>query len=81
MERNAMGEKSAKYFFDHYDELTEKYGHKFLVIYNCEIMGVYDTEDEALRKASEQYILGTFAIQETGMTHTPRLFNVIGGDQ
>ncbi len=79
MERIIMGEQSAKYFFDHYNELTEQYGHKFLVIYDCKVIGAYDTKEEAISKGSDSYMIGTFAIQETGVTEEPHLYNITGG--
>ena len=31
-----------QFFIDHYDELFKKYGHKFIVIKEYNILGAYD---------------------------------------
>lgn len=62
------GERERKsdfeYFIAHYQELYEKYGHKFIAIKNKTVLGVYDTEIAAIDDISKQYPLGTFIIQE-----------------
>ena len=57
-------EKEFKYYIDHQDELVKKYNGKFLVIKNCKIIGIYDTELEAITKTSEKKELGTFLVQK-----------------
>ena len=49
---------------DNQDELVKKYNHKFLVIKNCEVIGDYNTYEEALFETSKEHELGTFLIQE-----------------
>lgn len=53
-----------KYFIEHYNELYEKYGHKFIVIKNHEILGVHDDLESAINITSEKYPLGTYIVQE-----------------
>lgn len=53
-----------EFFIAHYDELYEKYGHKFIVIRNQEILGVYEDVVSAVRITSESYPIGTFIVQE-----------------
>lgn len=52
------------YFIEHYQEFYNKYGHRFLAIKNSEILGVYDTEKEAITDVSKKHPLGTFIVQE-----------------
>lgn len=53
-----------EFFIAHYDELYRKYGHKFIVIRNQEILGVYEDVVTAVRITSETYPVGTFIVQE-----------------
>lgn len=57
-------EKEFQYYLDHQKELVDKYNGKFLVIRECAVMGAYDTELEAVEKASEKYEMGTFLVQK-----------------
>ena len=52
------------FFIDHYDELFKKYGHKFFVIRNKEILGVFDDLGTAVDETTRVYPLGTFIVQE-----------------
>jgi len=56
-------EKEFQYYLDHQDELVEKYKGKFIAIQNFEIIGVYNSELEAIQKTSQKYKLGTFLVQ------------------
>lgn len=52
------------YFVEHYQELYNKYGHKFIAIQNSKILGVFNTEPEAITEISKKYPIGTFIVQE-----------------
>ena len=52
------------YFLQHYQELYEKYGHKFIAIKNKQILGTYDKELDAIQDAAKTYPFGTFIVQE-----------------
>lgn len=52
------------FFVEHYNELYEKYGHKFIVIKNHKILGVYDDAVSAVNITSEKHQIGTFIVQE-----------------
>ena len=52
------------YFIEHYQEFYDEYGHRFIAIKNSEILGVYDTEKEAITDVSKKHPLGTFIVQE-----------------
>ena len=57
-------EKEFKYYIDHQAELVEKYNGKFIVIKDCNVIGAFDSELEAIEKITEQYELGTFLVQK-----------------
>lgn len=58
--------KSTAFFHDNEDHLIEKYGpHKFLLIYDGNVEGVYDNREEGLETGCKKHLLGTFAVQET----------------
>lgn len=52
------------FFIENYEKLYQKYGHKFLVIRNQEILGSYDSELSAINITSEKYPIGSFIVQE-----------------
>ena len=55
-------EKEFKYYLENQDKLVEKYNGKVLVIKNCNVIGVYDTELEAVNETSKKEELGTFLV-------------------
>ncbi|GAH03764.1 hypothetical protein KAV79_04635 [Candidatus Aerophobetes bacterium] len=57
-------EKEFKYYLENQDKLVEKYNGKVLVIKNCNVIGVYDTELEAVNETSKKEELGTFLVQK-----------------
>ncbi len=57
-------EKEFKYYLDHQEELVKKYNGKILVIKNCNIIGFYDSEVEAIRETSKHHEVGTFLVQK-----------------
>jgi len=60
---NAL-EKEFDYYIDHQDEFVEKYRGKVIVIRDEQVIGVYDSDMEAIEKASEKYEVGTFLVQK-----------------
>lgn len=52
------------YYLAHLDEFAKMYKGKFIVIKNCEIIGVYDSEFEAINETAKQHELGTFLVQK-----------------
>ncbi len=57
-------EKEFNYYLEHQDELVEKYNGKFIVIKDCDVIGAFDSELEAVEKTAEQHELGTFLVQK-----------------
>lgn len=58
-----MLEKEFKYYLDHQKELVEQYDGKFLVIKGEEVIGVYQSDEEAYFTTILTHEPGTFLIQ------------------
>lgn len=52
------------YYLDNQKELVKKYNGKVIVIKDCEVIGVYNSEQEAFIETSKNHPLGTFLIQK-----------------
>jgi hypothetical protein len=59
-----MLKKEFEYFLEHQDELVEKYDGKFIVISQQRVIGVYDTDEQALFETKKTHALGSFLIQK-----------------
>lgn len=59
-----MKNEDFAWFVENYDSIFKRYGHKFIVIKNKVILGVYDDIITAIDKTSESYELGSFIVQE-----------------
>jgi len=57
-------EKEFAYYLEHQDELVEKYNGKFIVIKDCNVIGVFESELEAVEKTAKQHELGSFLVQK-----------------
>ena len=60
---NKMLEKEFEYYLKNQKELLEKYLNKYLVIKNEEVVGNFDTKQEAYDFATSKFKLGEFLIQ------------------
>lgn len=56
--------KEFEFYLDHQNDLVRKYNGKVIVIKDLEVIGIYDSEIEAIEKSSEQFELGTFLVQK-----------------
>lgn len=56
--------KEFEWYLAHQGELVAKHLGKVLVIRDQQVIGVYETEEEALFAAKARYQLGTFIIQK-----------------
>jgi hypothetical protein len=70
-----MLKREFDYYLKHQKELSEKYDGKFIVIKNETILGVYDSELEAVEQTAKTEELGTFLVQrctrdDSGYTQT-----------
>jgi len=58
-----MLDKEYKYFIDNKDKFIKEYQNKFIVIKKEKIIGVYNSQDEALKESLNNHQAGTFLIQ------------------
>lgn len=56
--------KEFKYYLDHKDDLVKEYNGKVVVIKDQKVIGVYDTEIEAIEKTYKDHEVGTFLVQK-----------------
>lgn len=59
-----MLDKEFQYFLDHQQELASKYNGKYIVIVGDNVVGAYDTNEDAYEESLKSYKLGEFLIQE-----------------
>lgn len=52
------------YFLSIYDDLFKKYGEKYFVIKNKQIIGVYDKREVAINETKKNHPIGTFIVQK-----------------
>lgn len=58
-----MLEKEYEYFLSNLPEFLKQHRGKYLVIKELELVGVFDTEKEAIEFALSKFDLGTFLVQ------------------
>jgi hypothetical protein len=56
-------EREFDYFLANQEELVRQYRGKFVVIKDQKVIGVYDSELEAIEETSKAHELGTFLVQ------------------
>ncbi|MGO9202910.1 MAG: hypothetical protein ACLQM8_20510 [Limisphaerales bacterium] len=57
-------EQEFKYFLDNHDALVKQHLGKVVVIKDCQVIGAYNDELEAVRETSKKHPLGTFLVQK-----------------
>ncbi len=57
-------EKEFNYYLQHQKELIKQYNGKFIVIKGEEVIGVFNSEIEAVEETSKAHKLGTFLVQK-----------------
>lgn len=60
-----------KWFLDNQAELFKKYPDKFLIISECNILGAFDTFENAMEEALKQKKAGEFLIQQCVKDSSP----------
>ena len=60
---SALLRSEFEWYLANQDELVEKYNGKYLVVKDSELVGVYDSENEAYFDSESKYGLGNFLIQ------------------
>jgi hypothetical protein len=53
-----------QFYIDHQAELSGKYNGKYIVIKDQKVIGVYDSEIEAVEKTAADHEMGTFLVQK-----------------
>jgi hypothetical protein len=56
-------EREFQYYLEHQPELVDLYAGKVVVIKNQNVIGVYDSEADAVHASSREHELGTFLVQ------------------
>jgi hypothetical protein len=59
-----MLDKEFKYYLDNQNELLKRYNGKVIVIIDEQVVGDYESYEEAFFDSIEKYELGKFLIQE-----------------
>jgi hypothetical protein len=59
-----MLNKEFEYYLKNQSEFVKKYNGKILVIKDQKIIGVFDSEMDAVAETSKNYELGTFLVQK-----------------
>ena len=62
-------EKEFKYYLAHRKALIKKYGDRYLVVKNEEVIGVYSSREEAIKETMGTHKLGTFLVQYADTKH------------
>ena len=57
-------EKEFNYYIENQNKLLKRYNNKYIVIKNKKVIGVYDSEAEAVQETSKNEPLGTFLVQK-----------------
>jgi hypothetical protein len=55
--------KEFDFYIEHQQEYVDKYNGKVIVLKGGELLGVYDSEFEALQETAKKYEPGTFLVQ------------------
>jgi hypothetical protein len=59
-----MLDKEFSYYLEHQDELLKKYNNRFVVIIGENVVGSYDSHQQALFQTKKTHKLGSFLIQK-----------------
>lgn len=73
-------EKEYSYFLQNKESLLKSFPNKFIVIIDNEVVGSFDSQEEALKEASQKYKIGTFLIQRVSEDEgdtTQRFFSMV----
>jgi len=57
-------EQEFKFYLQNQDALVREHDGKFIVIKDCKVIGVYDTEMQAITETSKTHEPGTFLVQK-----------------
>lgn len=70
-------EKEFQYYLDNQKTLVEKYAGKVLAIKDAAVIGVYDSEPEAVKSLAPKHELGSYLLQrcQVGEENYTRAFH------
>lgn len=70
-------EKEFEYYLKNQEEVVKQYNGRVLVIKDCAVIGVYDSDQEAIEETTKEHELGTFLVQlcEPGVDSVTQTFN------
>jgi hypothetical protein len=57
-------EKEFEFYVENQSKLAKKYNGKYIVIKNQQVIGVFESEIEAVEKTATEHKLGTFLVQK-----------------
>lgn len=57
-------EKEFRYYIKNQNKLVKQYNNKYITIKNQKVIGIYDSEVEAVQETSKNEPLGTFLVQK-----------------
>lgn len=55
--------KEFEYYLAHQDEIVKQYNAMYVVIKNCEVIGAYEDQVEAINETQKEHKAGTFLVQ------------------
>ena len=58
-----MLEKEYEYYLKHKNSLIEKYVGKYIIIKNNDVIGAYESKEDAIKQTQIKHKIGTFLIQ------------------
>jgi hypothetical protein len=61
-------QREFEYYLQNQKELVQKYNGKVLVIKGQTVIGVFESDLEAVQRTSEKHELGTFLVQKCDLT-------------
>ena len=63
-------QREFEYYLSHQDSMVEKYNGRVIVLKGGQVLGVYDTELDALTETQMAHALGTFLVQKVSAGDT-----------
>ena len=70
-------EREFEFYLDRQAELVAQYEGKYVVIRECQVLGAYDDEMEAIERTTQRFPLGSFLVQkcEPGTENYTHIFH------
>ena len=68
-------EKEFNYYLKNRDRLMGEHGSMYIVIKTDQVIGAYETQDEALEETLKDHALGTFLMRQADSPIAPMIFH------